>query len=367
MVFSLDPGALHRPLGVAFGARGAAGALPAEPLASGWIGVELPRRRVLGAFDATGAAAGGAPVALALPPPELCGAAGKVARERLRRAGGTTRGLLLAKTPASEAEVATLSEAAARAAGVDTGEILVVARPAEVTVESSARASARGVIDGMRVSLLGLAAGRPLPFRNDPLVALLLTDAALQPATLERLLNEVALLSFGTVAGLSKPGRDDALVALATGLSGGEPLAVDSLGWRTLKVGAVAVAQRLVRQLLERSAPGALVIQLTISGAASDEAAAHAAETLALSLHEEAGLRRALLEPKGRDDIAKQLAPRIAAASLAAPALRSAVTHGAGLLAWRIDLGSGAATATRWSAIAPDGARIAVPREGSNS
>jgi len=351
VVFSLDPGALHRPLGVAFGARGAAGAAATEPLASGWIGVELPPHR---AFDPTGADARGAPVALLLPPPELCGAAGKVARERLRRSGGTSRGLLLAKAPAGESEVATLSEAAARAAGLAAGELLVLARPAEVTVEGSARASARGVIDGMRVSLLGLAAGQPVPRRNEPLVALLLTDAALQPATLERLLNEVALASFGTVAGLAKPGRDDALVALATGVSGGAPLEVGSLGWRTLRVGAVAVAQRLVRQLLERSAPGALTIQLTISGAASDEAAAHAAETLALSLHAGAELRRALVEPNGRSDVAGLLAPHLAAASLAAPALRSAVTRRAGLLAWRIDLGSGAATATRWSAIAPD-------------
>jgi hypothetical protein len=359
VVFSLDPGALHRPLGVAFGARGAAGAAAAsaaEPLASGWIGVELPRRRASGAFDPAGAGERGAPVALALPPPELCGAAGRVARERLRRSGATTRGLLLAKAPASESEVAMLSESAARAAGLAADELLVLARPAEVTLESSARASARGVIDGMRVSLLGLAAGRPLPRRSEPLVALLLTDAALQPATLERLLNEVALLSFGTVAGLAKPARDDALVALATGVSGGAPLEVDSLGWRTLKVGAVAVAQRLVRQLLERSADGAVVLQLTVSGAASDEAAAHAAESLALSLHEDAWgaeLRRALVAPKGRSDVAGLLAPRLAAASITATALRSAVTRRAGLLAWRIDLGSGAATATRWSAIAP--------------
>lgn len=354
MVFSLDPGALHRPLGVAFGARGGAGAAAAEPLASGWIGIELPRRRASGAFDPAGADARGAPVALALPPPELCGAAGTVARERLRRSSGTTRGLLLAKTPASEAEVVTLSESAARAAGIAAGELLVLARPAEVTVASSARASARGVIDGMRVSLLGLAAGRPLPRRSEPLVALLLTDAALQPATLERLLHEVALASFGTVAGLSTPGRDDALLAVATGLAGGEPLAVDSLGWRTLKVGAIAVAQRLVRELLEKTASGALVIQLTVSGAAGEAEAARVTEALALALHENRELRSELLQPKGKPATAERLAPSLASVGVAAPALRSAVSRRTRLLAWRVDLGGGAAAATRWSALAPD-------------
>lgn len=342
MVFSLDPGALHRPLGVAFGG---------EPLASGWIGVELPARR---SFDAASAPERGAPVALALPPPDRCGAAGAVARARLERSGGLARGLLLAPAPASAAEVEALSTAAARDAGVAPGELLVLARPASVAVASSARASARGVIDGMSTSLLGLAAGRPLPKRSEPVVALLLTDASLRPATLERLLNEVAVASFGSVAGLATPGRDDALVALATGVAGGEPLEVDSLGWRTLKVGAIAVAQRLVRELLERSAPGALVIQLTVSGAASEEEAARVTETLALALHEDRELRRELLRPNAKDATAGRLAPFFASVGVAAPALRSAVSRRTRLLAWRVDLGGGAATATRWSALAPD-------------
>src|SRR5262245_50221698 len=79
VVFSLDPGALHRPLGVAFGARGAAAA---EPAASGWIGVELPVHR---AVDLTGAPIRGAPLALVLPRAELCGAAGAFSRGQLAR------------------------------------------------------------------------------------------------------------------------------------------------------------------------------------------------------------------------------------------------------------------------------------------
>jgi hypothetical protein len=352
VVFSLDPGALHRPLGVTFGAGGDDAA---EPLPQGWIGVELPAHRV----NEIGGGAGrlGASTAMVLPPPERCGAAGRFAREQLKRSGGLARGLLLARAPASDAQVRLLAEEAARAADVAMDEVVVVARPNEVTLKSSARASARGIIDGMRVSLLGIAAGRPLPRRDAPVVALLLTDASLRPALLERLLNEVAERSFGSVAGLRTPGPDDSLLALATGAVGSDPLELDSLGFRTLKVGAIAVAQSLVRQLLERSAPAGLhetlVVQLTVQGAASDDDAVRATEVLALALGDEAELRRALVAPKTQGDLARRLASLLSHAHVASAKLQSGVVRRPKLLAWQVDLGAGAATATRWTAMEP--------------
>jgi len=350
MVFSLDPDALHRPLGVTFG-----GGDRGEPLPLNWIKIELPAHVVNDAIGVGGivGAAGhrGASVATILPPAERCGAAGTFTREQLKRSGGRARGLLLARTPASDAEVHALADDAARAAGVASHEVLVVARPDEVTVASSVRASARGIVDGMGVSLLGIAAGRPLPRRDAPVVALLLTDATLRPPLLERLLNEVAERSFGSVAGLRTPRPDDALLALATGAVGGDPLEPNSIGLRTLKVGAIAVTQSLVHQLLERSAPKALVVQLTVQGAASDDDAARTAETLAAALQDEVELRRALLAPKATDELASRLAPLLARAGVAAAKLQSGVTRRPKLLAWRVDLGAGGATATRWTAI----------------
>src|SRR6185436_624899 len=62
-----------------------------------------------------------------------------------------------------------------------------------------------------------------------------------------------------------------------------------ALGGRTLLVGAVAVAQSLVQQLLEHSDPAdagftagpALVVQITVSGARDVEQAAAVAEAIA--------------------------------------------------------------------------------------
>src|SRR6185436_16901039 len=102
-----------------------------------------------------------------------------------------------------------------------------------------------------------------------PLQVLLLTDARLAPPTLERLLEEVAARSFASLAGGATPLPGDAIVALANGVAGEGELAPDSIGRRTLLVGAVAVAQALVRRLLEECyAPArARVVQVTVSGA----------------------------------------------------------------------------------------------------
>jgi N-acetylglutamate synthase/N-acetylornithine aminotransferase len=140
------------------------------------------------------------------------------------------------------------------------------------------------------------------------------------------------------------PDRDDAIVVVATSAAGTTPLANDSIGGRTLLVGAVAVAQALVQQLLEKSGPAAapaLVVQITVSGALDGEQAAAVAEAIAV----ERPAPEALADAVAR--IAAGAGVRVDRSKLHADWKRNAARA-----ALRVDLGLAHASATRWTAFA---------------
>jgi N-acetylglutamate synthase/N-acetylornithine aminotransferase len=201
----------------------------------------------------------------------------------------------------------------------------------------------------VRVSTLGIAAGRPLPARDEGITALLLTDATFGTGALARFAAELAERSFAQLAGVHAPHRDDAIVVVATGAAGTTPLTLDALGGRTLLVGAVAVAQSLVQQLLEHSDPAdagftagpALVVQITVSGARDVEQAAAVAEAIAV----ERPAPEALADAVAR--IAAGAGVRVERLKLFADWKRNAARA-----ALRVDLGLAQASATRWTAFA---------------
>jgi len=115
----------------------------------------------------------------------------------------------------------------------------------------------------------------------------------------------------------------------------------DALGGRTLLVGAVAAAQSLVQQLLERSEPSALVVQITVSGAPDVEVATRVAEAIAT----ERPAPEALADAVAR--IAVGAGVRVDRMKLFADWKRNATRA-----ALRVDLGLAQASATRWTAFA---------------
>ena len=233
-----------------------------------------------------------------------------------------------------------MDDVAAVIAAADVGRAPALARWLAAP-RATALASARGVVDGVRVSVLGIAAGRPLPRRDEGITALLLTDATFGTGALARFAAELAERSFAQVAGVHAPHRDDAIVVVATGAAGTTPLTLDALGGRTLLVGAVAAAQSLVQQLLERSEPSALVVQITVSGAPDVEVATRVAEAIAT----ERPAPEALADAVAR--IAVGAGVRVDRMKLFADWKRNATRA-----ALRVDLGLAQASATRWTAFA---------------
>ncbi len=298
MDFVIVASALHRPLGFE---------LPS-------IDGAAANRRVVVARHAP-AQPGASCVAL-LPPDEQADAVSRQLRAQLVRTGGYATDVALPAIP------------------------LVVA-------------SARGTVEGHRVSLLGFAAGRPSQDERaarGALQVVLLTDARLAPSPLEKLLRELAARSFATIAGLEPRLGSASIVALANGVAGEAELAGGSSGYRSLLVGGVAVAQVLVRRLLEEAfAPArARIVQITVSGGADDAEAARGAEALAAA----PTLRSALTRLAARSGDASPALSALRAAGYPDASARIVVAPRGDQAAVGADLRRGAATATRWTSVA---------------
>jgi N-acetylglutamate synthase/N-acetylornithine aminotransferase len=231
----------------------------------------------------------------------------------------------------------------------------------QLPTESCVVASARGVVDGQRASVLGVASGHVLPDDRASLRAWLLTDARPSRATLSELLRETSSRSFATIAGLASAPRES-VVALANGLAGAQELELGSIGSTTLLVGLVAVAQLLVRQLLEQScAPRpALLVQVSVIGASDAAAATRLAESVAASAAVRAALgegqeQRESRAPRDSKSVESALLATIAAAGEHAdesrPTVRVVSSRDGATIAIGVELDRGAASATRWTAV----------------
>ena len=210
-------------------------------------------------------------------------------------------------------------------------------RTIEITTEPCRVASARGIVDGHRVSLLGVAAGPiGVPGRSG-LDFFLLTDAKLATAALAELHVQLFARSFGTVAGVALARH----ATFATGRTLEAPIAAGSLGATTLLVGAAAVAQSLVQQLLRATAGDeGRVVQITVERATDRTAAEAMAEALAADLE----LRARLATAKG---------PALALAGIPRTA-KLRLTRDGRSAALQLDLAAGTFASTRWIALPPD-------------
>ena len=303
MAFTIDKSASDRPLGFA-AALAPDGASPLR----GWIAVEQH------ASDRPGAT-----VAALLPPRDAAGAANRFTLAQLRRSSATLRALAFVPAALDEEACARLAERVPRAAGIAAGiapEQIAFApleggASATVRVAASAEfpwvakaspatftrlcaalrtstmpftaASTRGIVDGHKVSLLGVASGRLRPDDRGALRVTLLTDARVSSATLEGLLEQAARLAIVTLAGFATPHPDDGIVAVASGLAGAAPIDPGTIGFETLRVATTALLQTLGRNLLEQAwqPEPACVIQVSVVGGRDAADAAREAETRA--------------------------------------------------------------------------------------
>lgn len=151
------------------------------------------------------------------------------------------------------------------------------------TVPKGASASAH--IGGKSVHVTGIAKGVGMLQPNmATMLAYIATDAAVAQPVLQRLVKEVADLSFNRVTVDGDTSTNDSFVLIATGHAGNAEIAsADSVEYAALRVAVLAVATPLA-QAIARDGEGATkFISIRVSGAADEAEAARVAKCIAHS------------------------------------------------------------------------------------
>ncbi len=179
-----------------------------------------------------------------------------------------------------------IEAACADATGSGTGDVA----SAILTTDTVRKvASAAGEIGGKAFRVAGIAkgAGMLAPRLGPPsatMLAFLVTDAAATPEFLKEVLPAVAERTFNRVTVDGDTSTNDTVVLLASGLAGNAPAAeAGSEAGRAL-AGAIEAVARELAVAMARDGEGATkLVEIRVSGAASDTDADSAARTIAES------------------------------------------------------------------------------------
>lgn len=166
---------------------------------------------------------------------------------------------------------------AARAAGPDAGASAAAAIMTTDTVRKES-ATVATALDGRPCTVGGMAKGAAMLAPNmATMLAVLTTDAAADPRTLQAVLRAAVVPSFNSLTVDGATSTNDTVLLLASGAAG--PVGDDALG---------DAVERVCRELAEAMAADAegatKVVRITVAGAASDADAHRAARQVASSL-----------------------------------------------------------------------------------
>jgi glutamate N-acetyltransferase/amino-acid N-acetyltransferase len=112
------------------------------------------------------------------------------------------------------------------------------------------------------------------------MLAFMTTDAAVEPALLDKALRDVADRSFNAITVDGECSTNDMLVALASGTSG---VTISDAEYPSLVAGLEAVARTLAVAIVRGGEGATKLVEIHVTGAASHEEAMRAAKTMANS------------------------------------------------------------------------------------
>ena len=147
-------------------------------------------------------------------------------------------------------------------------------------------AHARGLVDGRPFAVLGLAKGAGMIHPNmaphATMLSFLFTDAAAHGGSLTRALARVADATFNQASVDGDTSTNDTLLALASGRAG-TPIGPDGEVQAALEEAFVAVCEALARKIVADGEGAEHLVEIRVSGVATDEEARRVARTVATS------------------------------------------------------------------------------------
>jgi glutamate N-acetyltransferase/amino-acid N-acetyltransferase len=137
---------------------------------------------------------------------------------------------------------------------------------------------------GKRVHFVGCAKGAGMIHPNmATMLAFVITDAAIAPALLQKILRDVTSRTFNAISIDGDTSTNDTLLILANGAAGGPSIQAGSAAHRAF-IGALEdVCRSLALQIVADGEGAQRVIEIEIRGAKSEVAARRIAETIATS------------------------------------------------------------------------------------
>jgi len=145
-------------------------------------------------------------------------------------------------------------------------------------------ASATFKMSGKRIHLVGCAKGAGMIHPNmATTLAFVVTDAAISPALLQRLLRDVVSRTFNSISVDGDTSTNDTLLVLANGAAGAPSISSGSKAHRQFSAALEDVCGSLARQIVADGEGAQRVIEIEVRGAKTEPAARKIAETIATS------------------------------------------------------------------------------------
>lgn len=129
-------------------------------------------------------------------------------------------------------------------------------------------------VDGRTVHIAGAAKGSGMIHPNmATMLGFMTTDANIDSAHLQKLLNEVTDSTFNMITVDGDTSTNDMVVVMASGLAGGESLTPEHNDWPAFAAAFHYVGEYLAKAIARDGEGATKLIEVTVSGAASREAA----------------------------------------------------------------------------------------------
>jgi glutamate N-acetyltransferase/amino-acid N-acetyltransferase len=136
-------------------------------------------------------------------------------------------------------------------------------------------------VDGKTVTIAGAAKGSGMIHPNmATMLGFITTDAAISAALLQELLREATDVTFNMITVDGDTSTNDMVIAMASGFAGNRELSRDHADWTAFADGFRYVCRELAKAIARDGEGATKLIETTVTGAESDEAARAIAKTI---------------------------------------------------------------------------------------
>ncbi|PYZ95728.1 bifunctional ornithine acetyltransferase/N-acetylglutamate synthase [Alteribacter lacisalsi] len=191
-------------------------------------------------------------------------------------AGVASTGLIGPELPVSKIEKGLIKFGEPESHGADLFETAI-----QTTDTSQKRAAVQFEADGKKITVGGAAKGSGMIHPNmATMLGFITTDADVSGQDLQKALREAVNRSFNMITVDGDSSTNDMVLIMANGKAGNSPLTEEHPDWETFTQALEKICTMLARQIARDGEGAARLIETTVTGAATEEAAGKVAKAV---------------------------------------------------------------------------------------